>query len=470
MKKSVRRVLSTGSVVVLTSALASAGAPASGADIRTDTDLGGFSIHINAAPFKVLLDDPANPIPRDLDSPIVEADPAYSEADLGTGPSARGIGSVLWPGGLLGEGVGTATEGRVPGYPLKAEGRYPDNPHEEVKQDNGAFMRGSALGLDVLGTARMNPGDVPGTIDVGLVASTSTATVKDNVAMGKAVSSVADVELLGGTIKVAQVATTVSVQSTGKKATSTGSTVVSGLEVGGVGYVVDEKGARPVGPVSNGTGPLPGIPDPAKALGITFGAVTQVATKTSDTASRDASGLRITIDTKVLRGILNQTPAPITDALYGLFAQMPKEAQGYLYYALAATPKITFILGAGSGIAAAALPLSFDFPDVPVTGGLPPVSGPASAPGPGTSGPLPGVGPGTTAPGPVVVQPGATIVKAASKDPFKGVSPALLLLVAVTAGVAGWGLSRLQGLALTAVGAARCTDGSSTALPDLRGE
>jgi hypothetical protein len=449
--------------------MASAGSPASGADIRTDTDLGGFSIHINAAPFKVLLDDPANPIPRDLDSPIVEADPAYSEADLATGPSARGIGSVLWPGGLLGEGVGTATNGAVPGYPLKAEGRYPDNPHEEVKQDNGAFMRGSALGLDVLGTARMNPADVPGTLDVGLVASTSTATVKDNTAMGKAVSSVADVKLLGGIIKVAQVATSVSVQSTGKKATSTGSTVVSGLEVQGVGYVVDEKGARPVGPVSDGA-PIPGLPDPAKALGITFSAVTQVASKTNDTATRDASGLRITVDTKVLRGILNQTPTPITDALYGLFSQMPAQVQGYLYYSLAATPKITFILGAGSGVAAAALPLSFDFPDVPVTGGLPPVTGPASAPGPSTTGPLPGVAPGTTAPGPVVVQPGPAVVKAASKDPFKGVSPGLLLLVAITAGVAGWGLSRLQALALTAVGAARCTEGSSTTLPDLRGE
>jgi hypothetical protein len=98
------------------------------------------------------------------------------------------------------------------------------------------------------------------------------------------------------------------------------------------------------------------------------------------------------------------------------------------------------------------------------------VTGPASAPGPSTTGPLPGVAPGTTAPGPVVVQPGPAVVKAASKDPFKGVSPGLLLLVAITAGVAGWGLSRLQALALTAVGAARCTEGSSTTLPDLRGE
>jgi len=470
VKKSIRRVLSAGSVVVLTSAMASAGAPANGATIRTDTNLGGFSIHVDAAPFKVLLDDPANPIPRDLDTPIIEADPAYSEADLATGPSARGIGSVLWPGGLLGEGVGTATNGAVPGYPLKAEGRYPDNPHEEVKQDNGAFMKGSALGLDVYGTAKMNPADVPGTIDLGVVASTSTATVKDDVAMGKGISRVADVSLLGGTIKVAQVSTTVSVESTGKKASSAGSTVVSGLEVAGVGYVVDEKGARPVGPVSNGTGPLPSLNDPAKALGITFGAVTQTATKTNDSATRNASGLRITVDTKVLRGILNQTPGPITDALYSVFSKMPAQIQGYLYYSLAATPKITFILGAGTGSAAAALPLSFDFPEVPAAGGLPPVTGPASAPGPTTSGPLPGVAPGSSAPGPVVVPVTPNVVKAAHKDPFKGLSPALLLLVAVAAGVAGWGLSRLQTLAFTALGTARCTDGTSMTLPDLRGD
>jgi hypothetical protein len=470
MKKSVRRALSTGTVLVLTSAMASAGGSASGASIRTDTDLGGFSIHTDAAPFKVLLDDPTNPIPRDLDTPIVEADPAYSEADLSTGPAARGLGAVLWPGGLLGEGVGTATNGAVPGYPLKAEGRYPDNPHEEVKQDNGAFMRGSALGLDVLGTAKMNPADVPGTLDVGVVASTSTATVKDGVASGKAVSRVADVSLLIDTIKVREVSTTVTVESNGKKATSTGSTVVSGLEIGGVGYAVDENGAHPVGPVSNGTGPLPALPDPAKALGISISAIRQVATKTSDTATRDAGGLQIVVDTKVLRGVLDQTPSPITDALYSLFAQAPKELQGNLYYALAATPKITFILGAGTGRAAAALPLSFDFPEVPVTGGLPPVTGPAGAPGPTTSGPLPGVDPGSTGPAPTVVQPPLVVTKAAAKDPFKGVSPGLLLLVALAAAVAGWGLSRLQAMAMTAVGATRCDDGTSPSLPDLRGE
>jgi hypothetical protein len=251
--------------------------------------------------------------------------------------------------------------------------------------------------------------------------------------------------------------------------------VVSGLEIAGVGYAVDENGAHPVGPVSNGTGPLTALPDPAKALGISIAAVTQVATKTSDTATRDAGGLRIIVDTKVLRGLLDQaTPSPLRDALYSLFSQVPtiggQNVQGYLYYSLAATPKITFILGAGTGRAAAVLPLSFDFPDVPVTGGLPPVAGPGVAPGPSTSGPLPAVDPGTGVPGPTVGQPPAVVVKAAHKDPFKGVGPGLLLLVAIAAGVAGWGLSRLQAMALTAVGAARCDDGSSPSLPDLRGE
>jgi hypothetical protein len=51
--------------------------------------------------------------------------------------------------------------------------------------------------------------------------------------------------------------------------TSTGSTVVSGLNIGGVGYVVDDKGARMVGAPVPGSGPLPtGVFDPAKLLGI----------------------------------------------------------------------------------------------------------------------------------------------------------------------------------------------------------
>lgn len=476
-----RRTASFATVALLTAALGSAAVPATGDQVRTETTLGGYSLDTNAAPFKVLVDDPANPIPRPADGPIVEADPAYSQAVLDSGPASRGIGAVLWPGGLLGEGLTQVAPGAPP-WPLKAEARYPDKPYVATAQDQGTFMNGQALGLDVLGSARVVEQHVPGTIDLGLAASTSTATVKDGVAIGTSVSKVTDVELLGGVIKVGSVSTTIRVTSDGKKPTSSGSTVVSGLTVGGVGYVVDEKGARPVGaPVDQGSGPLPsGVADPAKALGITISGISQEHSQDTDGVTRDAKGLRLTVDTVVLRGALNQAPSQLTDALYSLFAAMPKEIQGYLFYSLATTPKITFILGAGQGRSAATLPLTFSFPpfDLPPLGG--PLGPPALTPPGGAVVPPvapvslgdPGGGPSTDpGPGPTLAGPGTTRAAASSSGtPFHGIPPALVLLVLAVAGTAGWGLLRLQG-AVMALGAAAgpCTDGSRSSLPDLRG-
>lgn len=487
-----RRVASFVTVGVLTAAMASASGPASGDPIRTDTTLGGFSVKTNAAPFKILVDDPASAIPHEGPA-IVEADPSYTAATLETGPTARGLASSLWPGTLLGDGVGAATNGGVASYPLKADAKYPDRPYTDTAHgclqpdqpatcvnDGGALMSAQALGLDVKALAKMSPADVPG-VDLGTMSSLSTATVKDGVAIGTSASHLTDVSLANGMIKVGSVSTTLSVRSDGKKAVSDGQTVVSGLSIMGVGYVVDDQGARPTGVPVPGAPPLPsGVTDPAKALGITISGLSQDHTQDVSTASREAQGLRITLDTVLIRSVLDQaTPSPLKDALYNLFSQVPsiptpagnQDVQGYLFYLMSTQPKITFILGAGSGVSAATLPLTFSFPDLPIGGGLslPPATGGATAPTlPVTSPVLPGTSGG---PAPVVVQGNLpTAVKAAAKDPFHGLSPGLLLLVLALSGAGGWGLVRLQSAALLgAAGAGACKTGTSPNLPDLRG-
>jgi hypothetical protein len=467
-------------VVVLTGAIASFAAPATGDQLRTDNGLGGYSVSMNAAPFKVQLDDPSNPLPRPIDGPIVEANPSYTEAALDTGPTSRGVGSYLWPGGLIGEGLPQVAP-NAPVYPLKAEGRYPDKPYVETKQDNGALIKGSALGLDVVGYARANPADVPGTISLGTVASTSTATVTPkDVALGTAVSSVSDVSLLLGVITVGSVTTSITTQSDGKKPTSSGSTVVSGLTIGGVGYVVDDKGARPVGtPLTQGSGPLAIPPtDPAKALGITVSGIAQTSSANENSAKRDAKGLRITVDTVLLRQQLNKVPSQITDALYGVFQKAPAEVKGYLFYSLSTTPKITFILGAGQGVAAATTPMSFSFPPMPPglpQQGLPGVpAGPQVMPPAAPAAPVvpvaPVVPPAPNAP--VVAAPPLTPTSSTGPPggPFRGI-PALLLVVAVlAAGLGGWLLMRVQSLALGGgLLGGGCALGAPSNLPDLRG-
>jgi hypothetical protein len=470
-----RRIASGATLLVLTGAALTASSPASGDDIRTDTTLGGFSIKTQAAPFRVLIDDPTLAIPHPPDTPVLEVDPAYTAATLETGPAARGLASSLWPGSLFGDGIGTVTNGQVASYPIKADARYPDKPYTATDQGGGAFMSSQALGLDVKATARFNPGDAPGALDIGLAKSMSTATVKDGIAVGTALSQISDVDLMGGIIHIGSVATSITVKGDGKKAVSDGFTSVTGLTVGGMGFVVDDQGVRPVGVPAPGSGPLPGNAlDPLKQLGITISGLAQKKSQDATTATRTAAGLTITVDTVVLRGVLNQLPAQLWDALYGIVDQMPKELQGNLYYLLGATPKITFVLGGGQGTASASLPLSFQFPDLPTfpVGGVPPISGgvvppPAVTPvtGPVTSPVDPVVQP------PTVAQPTTpNLVKAAAKDPFNGLPAGLVLLVLALAGIAGWGLWRVQSLAFLAGAAAGpCTDGSSQTLPDLRG-
>ena len=491
------RILTAG--VLLAAGAGVAAVPALGAEIRTDSDLGGFSVTTNAAPFKTLLDDPEQPLPRPPESAIIEADVAYTQADVATGPASRAIASSLWPGNLLGEGIPTASKDQLPQYPVKAAARYPDKPFEtdaslelrgqRIASDGGALMKAAALGLDVSAIAKFNPADVPGVVDIGAVTSHSVATVTPaNVAVGRSTSRATDVTI-GGVIKIGSVSTVVETTSDGKAATSSGSTVVNNLTIGGVGIIVDEKGARIAGTPAN-SGPLPTNPvDPLKQAGITIDGIVQTGTKDSESATRDARGLRITLDTIVFRSVLNkQTPGPVTAALYSVFNQVVipipgvPDQRGNLYYLLAASPKVTFILGAGQSSTAANLPLDFEFPDTPSFPSDPGLAG-GGGPSAGTSGgSLGGTVSGTpllpgsdvTAPTlPEAGQPnagGGDPVLAGSSSPLgKGISFLLLLGALIGAGIGGWALTRLQGFAFGGgLLAGGCALGAPSSLPDLR--
>jgi hypothetical protein len=487
------RALTAG--LLLLAGVGTAAVPALGAEIRTETDLGGFAVATNAAPFKVLLDDPEMPLPRPPESAIVEADVSYTSADLGTGPASRATASSLWPGNLLGEGLPTATNGQVGQYPLKAAARYPDKPYEtdatfdlqgqRIATDGGALMRASALGLDVAATAKFNPADVPGVVDIGAITSNSTATVTPaTVAVGRSTSRATDVTL-AGVIKIGSVSTVVETTSNGKGATSTGSTVVSNLTIAGVGVVVDEKGARIAGTPAD-SGPLPsGTFDPLKQAGISIDAIIQRGTKDTESATRDAGGLRITLDSIMFRQALNtNTPGPVTSALYDVFNQVVipipgvPDMRGNLYYLLAASPKITFILGAGQSATTANLPMGFEFPDTP------------PLPGPGGLGGTPGLGgasggsggsvggspilPGTDVPAPTLpegnpptVGGGDPQLAGSSMPAGKAVSFLLLLGALIAASIGGWLLTRLQAFAFGGGLLAGCALGAPSSVPDL---
>ena len=463
-------------VITLSGAMSTLGAPAVGDTIRTETALGGFTVAMTASPLEVLLDDESLPIPRPPDTAVLEGDANFTSANLDTGPNARAVASSLWPGTLFGEGLPQVAPG-APQYPIKAESRYPDKPFTAQGPDGGTFTSSSALGLDVSAIATGAPKTVPGAVDVGSISSSSTATVTPkDVALGTSISKVSDLDLLAGIIHIGSVSTTITTHSDGKAPDSSGATTVSALSVAGQGYTVDDKGAH----ASGQTTALPAVGvDPLKALGITISGVVQTSSKDADSATRNASGLRITVNTGPLWTLLNPVTSTLNDPLGAVISQLPAQSQSYLYYFVGTTPKITFIIGAGTGFAGAAQALSFSFPPLPDLPGpaFPPQSGVGSPPGLGTAGSP--VVPGGSAVTPSLPDTGQPVGQApslepqsarSSASPSHGLDALALLGGGLVAGLLGWGLFWVAGMAFGgALLGPGCRLGAPTNLPNLRG-
>ena len=440
--------------------------------------LGGYTVTSSGAPFSMLFYEPVFPIPVDPGEPHAEGTLSYTSSKVETGPATRAVASSTWPGPALGDGFKSVCDCDEEWF-VKAEARTPGGEEEAEQQipQLGAGMYATAKGFEAVGRAGSGESPNEEGVAFGNMRSRSASVVEGGVTKATTVAVAKGVKLAAGVISIESVQTTLEATSDGKRATSKGQTKVNGLVIGGQGYVVDEKGLQPVADdkPEESVLPLPkpkeipGAEDVRKNLGIQVELAPHKVTKTGADVTRSAGGLRITVDTSILK---NKIP---------LYELIPPELAGELAPLLVLAPKIEYVLGRGAVRAAATEPLTLDFPALePVAPPPPPADTSVGAVGPapdlgdtGATAPLEDFGAAAADPGIAAEQPLAAgeAPQAASVELpalFGGLPPGLVAAGMVLAALGGRALAGLTGAAMGAGGGALCEQGLRRKAPDLR--
>jgi hypothetical protein len=470
--------------------------PFGGADaaekVRTDPGpLPGYIIEGRAAPLSMLMYEPVIPVPVEPGEPHGEGSLSYTLTTLNTGPQGRALASSVWPGAALGDGFSTLCECDE-NYRAKSEANYPGREEQQTNtqgsKETGSGMFTEALGLDVL--ARASSAESPNAEAMGLgnAWSRNESTVRNGRAISSVVSAVEDVALGGGVITIDSVRTDLKAVSNGKKASTTGVTEVNGLTIGGQGYQVDEKGIRPVQDDKPQDSPvqlpeMPGAKELHDQLGIKVIMTEHTKSRAGAAASRQAGGLRISMETAVLKNALMEN-LPIQDIL----DSVPNEIKGQFAQLLALAPRVDFVFARGQVEVAGSRALKFDLPDPPKPpppaddppappADTPPASTPVDttpeqAPAPpmgGTdTGPAPADSGGLT-PVAAPAAPAAPVTPASAQIPLGGGVPAALVGAGlVLSALGGRALAGLSGMAMGGASGAFCSRGSPRRVPNLR--
>jgi hypothetical protein len=219
------------------------------------TGLYGFGMGATASAISFLYNQPSFGVPTD---PTFELRKVYSASDLDSGPTGHGIGSVLWPGQVVGnappsllfdtvlfnptqfeqlqpiidqikKGGSDATAGRS-GYPIRAESFYPQGPPSS-SNDLATGRMGSSAEVDQTdGSSSTGGAGLPGIIQYGSLFSHSNTRVLNGQAVATSVAKVTDLDLFGA-IHIDSFVATVKSTSDGQKAKNEGTFAIAGMTI-----------------------------------------------------------------------------------------------------------------------------------------------------------------------------------------------------------------------------------------------
>lgn len=333
-----------------------AGVPASATE-----ELGGWSIAASGTVVGISYDDPAIDVPA---RPVGEMRLSFTRALLDVGPSGHGLSSAIWPGPLIGDSLPVIMDNfgysDAPGYPIRADARYPAGPSEASQElAPGTGMAARSEGTDTVARSSLTDFEIPGVGTVGSAFSRSRAYIEENVAIADVRTALGDVNFLDGQLKIGEVVSQARVTSDGKASAVGGTTAIKDLELGGTpigvtdqGFVIgDEVHEDPIramfmGPVNEGI----------SAVGVQVRLLQPEDTTEGAAGSRSAVGLEITLDGKPMREALDQAP------LYDIVTALPEDLAVHLFPVLFTSPKIVITLGEISASSAASEAFSFGVP------------------------------------------------------------------------------------------------------------
>lgn len=325
---------------------------------------------------------------------------------LSTGGVGAALATVAWPGPIVGN-LGTTmlvVSDQAPPQvtalndPVRAEARSGGVQHATYTTLPGTSLAASATSDTVTALSQTGSTSLPVGTVAAVSGATRTAFTGAASAVGTATGTVQDLSLAGGAIRIGSVTSRATATDDGVLATGSGSTVVTGMSVGGVPVSVDDRGLH----VAGTSAPLAtqALADAVRSLGLT-------AVLTSPRVTRSAGAVTVTAGALVLVYSANGSSYALT---------LGRAAVG---------------LAASRGGPAVGLPV------LPALGSaLPPTAGPAGspvlpravAPAVGSAGSIPVLPPTLSAPTPgVVAALQAAAVRLASGASGLGVAGLLLL-------------------------------------------
>ncbi|GAA4708938.1 choice-of-anchor P family protein [Nocardioides conyzicola] len=356
----------------------------------------------------------------------------------------------------------------VPGLPGTA-GAGPD-----ALQQFGQAITG-ALGGDKTQAAAAEDPAAPGLppelaalVDVEGYTSSSQTVSTDAGVVSTARSALGDVSLLGGIIELDGLVVTSTSSSNGKAGDPDGRARIGGITIAGQEFSFGPDGLVAAGQKT----PIPGLPDQAAAaleqLGVRLELPKAQLEHKGDLATSDLGGLRVEIDTAVLRDKLDALPL---DDLVGAVPDQAGQLKSLLQAVAGLSPRVVVTLGnAGTSVdTVQGLTFPTDIPDNDPGAAAAPAGG--SGGGAGASaggGSVPAAAPaaGSDAPAAATDDLGDAAL-AGSGLPALYTIPGAILVGGLALGALGGTWLRRAGV-LALGGAGSCSHGLDRGLPDLR--